>query len=377
MSSLKEIIIERIKKEGPITFEAFMDMALYYPELGYYTSEDTTIGRHGDFYTSSHLHPVFGAMIARQLMEMWTLMGRPPVFTAVEVGAGAGYLCKDIFDYLNRPSQESAVFLQSLRYVIVEPFHHFEKRQQKLLNEHRERLAWVKSLNDLSNVTGCVLSNELLDAFPVRLVEMEDELKEIYVNFDGKQFVEEKREISSGGITEYIDEFRIKLPQGCKTEINLQIREWLREAASVLSSGFILTIDYGYSTGEYYDSERTNGTLLCYHEHLFNENPFRNVGEQDITAHVNFSSLKKWGEGLGLKTIGYCPQGTFLTAAGIDEVITELCAGSKDYLSEISKIKGLIMPHGMGASHNFMVQYKGKGSPQIRGFSIRDLAGSL
>ncbi len=99
MNPLEQLIIDRIKKEGPITFEAFMEMALYYPVHGYYSSPETTIGRGGDFYTSPHLHPVFGAMICKQLMEMWTIMGRPFEFHAVEIGAGIGYLCKDIFDY--------------------------------------------------------------------------------------------------------------------------------------------------------------------------------------------------------------------------------------------------------------------------------------
>jgi SAM-dependent MidA family methyltransferase len=109
MNPLEQKIIEKIQNEGPITFEKFMEMALYYPELGYYSSPDTTIGRKGDFYTSPHLHPIFGAMIGKQLMEMWNVMGRPTDFHAVEIGAGVGYLCKDIFDYLCKPSSNSSL----------------------------------------------------------------------------------------------------------------------------------------------------------------------------------------------------------------------------------------------------------------------------
>ena len=111
--------------------------------------------------------------------------------------------------------------------------------------------------------------------------------------------------------------------------------------------------------------------------HQFNETFYKNIGKQDITAHVNFSSVKLWGEERGIKTLGYCPQGTFLVASGIDEIITELYAGSPDYLSEVSKIKTLILPQGMGESHNFMVQYKGRGSPLLRGFSMRNRLNSL
>jgi SAM-dependent MidA family methyltransferase len=392
MNPLEQKIIEKIQNEGPITFEKFMEMALYYPELGYYSSPDTTIGRKGDFYTSPHLHPIFGAMIGKQLMEMWNVMGRPADFHAVEIGAGVGYLCKDIFDYLCKPSSDSSLlrdksdFLSSLEYIIVEPYEHFQERQRGLLDylfkgergtKSNNFISWVKSLNELDNVVGCIFSNELLDAFPVHLIEMENELKEIYINFNEKEFVEEKNNVNLGEIANYIKQFDIDLQTHYRTEINLKIRSWLEDTDTALSNGFILTVDYGYSAKEYYSEERTKGTLLCYHKHLFNENPYQNIGEQDITAHVNFSSLKKWGEKSGLKTIGYCPQGTFLVAAGIDEVITELYSDSPDYLSETSKIKGLIMPQGMGESHSVMIQYKGEGLPELRGFSMRNQAGGL
>jgi SAM-dependent MidA family methyltransferase len=415
MNRLEYIIIEKIKKEGPVTFETFMDMALYYPELGYYSSAETTIGRAGDFYTSPHLHPVFGAVLGKQLIEMWTVMGKPSVFHSVEIGAGSGYLCKDILDYLHELpkdmalAQEKSDFLRSLRYVIVEPYQHFEEKQRKLIekylkdfstqcrgglefhpHENKDKIAgtvhcgcpelitWVKTLKELNEgMSGCIFSNELLDAFPVHLVEIDDELKEIYVDFNGKEFVEVKKVPSSAGLTNYLREFSAALQRGYRTEINLRIKGWLQEASALLSKGFLLTIDYGYSAGEYYSEDRTKGTLLCYHNHQFNENPYRNAGVQDITAHVNFSSLERWGKELGLRTIGYCPQGTFLIASGIDEIIAERYADSPDYAFEVSKIKGLIFPHGFGESHNVMIQYKGPGSPELRGFSIRNQKGNL
>ncbi len=379
MNPLEEKIIERIRKEGPITFEAFMEMALYEPELGYYTSPKTLIGRKGDFYTSPHLHPIFGVMLGRQLIEMWMVMGKPPEFHAVEIGAGAGYLCKDIFAYLHKPSKAAKVsqdknnFLESLRYVIVELNHHIEKRQKELLVDIAKEITWTNSLKKLPyGIKGCIFSNELLDAFPVHIVEMEDELKEIYLTLNGEQIVEQKQDVSATDITNYINQFSIEIPHGYRTEINLRIRDWLREITSILSSGFLLTIDYGYPAKEYYSEERAKGALLCYHQHQTNENPYMNIGEQDITAHVNFSSLKVWGKDVGLKTIGYCPQGTYLISSGIDEAITELYSDSPDYQSEIIKIKGLILPQGMGESHKVMIQYKGEGLPELRGFSLRN-----
>jgi SAM-dependent MidA family methyltransferase len=406
VNSLEQIIIEKIKREGPITFETFMDMALYYPGFGYYASSETTIGREGDYYTGPHLHPIFGAMIGRQFMEMWMTMGRPFEFYAVEIGAGLGYLCKDIIDYLHRPcknpqlSRYKSDFLKSLRYVIVEPYDHFREKQKELLadllknlpsspftkgwNKSGEKeqksnnfITWVNSLNELDDVVGCFFSNELLDAFPVHMVEMEDELKEVYAAFDGRDLIEEKNKPASGDIADYFKQFSINIQRGYRTEINLRIRNWLSDINAALLRGYVLTVDYGYSAKEYYSEERTKGTLLCYRKHQFNESPYLNIGKQDITAHVNFSSLKKWGEELGLKTSGYCAQGAFLISAGIDEVITELYSDSPDYLSEVSKIKGLIMPQGMGESHSVMIQHKGEGLPELRGFSMRNIVENL
>ena len=378
-------IFEKIGKEGPISFHTFMDMALYYPHLGYYSSPQATIGKEGDFYTSSHLHPVFGAMIGKQLLEMWEFMGSPGTFHAVEMGAGLGYLSKDIHDYLHRPSKDTAFqqkksnFLNSLRYVIVEPYSHFVEKQTNILEKSSppHHTTWIKSLHELHNINGCIFSNELLDAFPVHLVEMEDELKEIYIHLEGDELAEIKIKAKSDEIQNHFRNFSVTPEPGYRTEINLGIHDWLKEASTALSTGFILTIDYGYSAKEYYDDERTSGTLLCYHKHLYNENPYQNIGEQDITAHVNFSAVKMWGDEHDFTTIGYCSQGTYLIASGIDELITELYADSPDYLLEISKIKGLIIPQGMGESHRVMVQYKGDGSPELRGFSMRNQVGSL
>lgn len=377
MKTLEEKIIEKITKDGPITFKTFMDMALYYPELGYYSSPETIIGRKGDFYTSPHLHPIFGAMIGKQLLDMWKFMDTPPEFHAIEMGAGMGYLCKDIIDYLSRAECETAAFLQSLKYTIVEPCVHLERQQRKVLGNLAENVTWCRSLKELKAAKGCVFSNELLDSFPVHLIEMNDRLNEIHVDFKNGKFSHEKLDISSEEIMDYVDLFSINPDKGYRTEINIEIKNWLEDIAAILFSGFILTIDYGYTAREYYSEDRTGGTLLCYYKHRYNDNPYQHIGQQDITAHLNFSSLKIWGDALGFKTLGYCPQGTFLTASGIDEIIVELYSDHPDYLSEISKIKGLILPQGMGASHNFMIQYKGEGSPDLRGFSMRNLVTTL
>ncbi|MDI6889501.1 MAG: SAM-dependent methyltransferase [Thermodesulfovibrionales bacterium] len=370
MNTLEQKIIEKIRKEGPITFETFMEMALYEPWLGYYASDKTEIGRVGDFYTSPHLHPAFGAMIGKQIEEMWEVMGNPPEaddFHVIEIGAGAGYMCKDILDYLTKRD-----FFNSLTYVIVEHSPFMQHKQEKLLEGFLHRVKWCSSLKEVGSIRGCILSNELLDAFPVHLVEMEDELREIYVSVDKDTLVETKGNLNTDAIADYLNEFSIELKKGYRTEINLRIKDWLRSVDEVLSEGFILAIDYGYPAQDYYSDDRNRGTLFCYYKHQMNEDPYKNIGEQDITSHVNFSSVKKWGEDIGLKTLGFCQQGAFLIALGIVEMVKERYGNTPDYLFEVAKIKGLILPGTMGETHKVIVQYKGRGSPELRGFSIRN-----
>ncbi len=371
MTPLEQRIIKKIKKEGPITFETFMEMALYEPGLGYYASDRTVIGRTGDFYTSSHLHSAFGAMIGKQLEEMWDVIDRPADFYIVEIGAGAGYMCKDILDYLNKKS------FSPLAYIIVEPNPFMKEKQVRLLERYSYKVKWISSLKELGNIRGCIISNELLDAFPIHLVEMEDKLKEVYVSVVNSLLVEIKGDLSTDVITDYFNEFSIELTMGHRTEVNLRIKDWLWSINESLSEGFVLTIDYGYPAQEYYSEDRKRGTLLCYYRHHINEDPYQNIGEQDITAHINFSSVKKWGEGLGLKTLGFCQQGVFFIALGIDELINELYENSPDYLFEVAKIKGLILPGTMGESHKVIVQYKGEGFPELRGFSMKNQIGNL
>lgn len=344
-----------------------MEMALYEHELGYYTSQKTRIGRSGDFYTSSHLHPAFGMMIGKQIEDMWKIMDRPSAFQIVEMGSGAGYLCKDILDYL-----KNRELFNSLNYTIVELNPAMKTSQQNLLTDFSDRVSWASSIRELNNIKGCILSNELLDAFPVHIIEMNDEIEEIFVSTNNGKLTEIKGTPSTSGIADYIKEFSIELEKGHRTEINLEIKKWLNEIDSALTEGFILTIDYGYSSADYYSEDRNRGTLLCYHKHQMTEDPYQNTGEQDITSHVNFSSVKKWGDDFGIKTIGFCRQGTFLVSLGIDEVIAEIHKNSADYPFEVARIKKLILPGTMGETHKVIIQYKGSRNPALRGFTIKN-----
>src|SRR5208283_5391231 len=303
---------------------------------------------------SPHLHSIFGMMIGRQMKEMWKIMGRPDRFQIVEMGAGMGYLAMDMLDYL-----KGEEFYRHIDYTIVELNNAVRDRQKTLLRDHDGKIGWFSAAGDFRNVIGCFLSNELLDALPVHLVVMRDELMEVFVSLPDEMdsgqdvvFVEVERPCNKA-VASYCQEFSISLHKGYKTEVNLRIRDWLKALNEKLERGFILTMDYGYSLDEYYDKNRNTGTLLCYYRHQVNDIPYQHIGEQDITAHVNFSSVKKWGEEFGLRTDGYCSQGTYLVSLGIDEVITEIYGNTPDELPapksfqlfgdpfEMAKIKNL------------------------------------
>jgi SAM-dependent MidA family methyltransferase len=367
MTILEQKLIERIRREGPLTFEKFMETALYEPKYGYYASDNAAIGREGDFFTSSHLHPAFGRTIARQIEEMWAVMTRPADFTVVEMGPGEGYASIDVLGYL----RERECY-NSIHYRIVERNPAMRQRQERRLAEFSDKVSWFTSLKEMDRFRGCLFSNELLDALPVHVVRMEDELKEVYVTAREGSLGEEAGPLSTGDISRYFQEMNIRLEKGYQTEVNLRILDWLNEVNSVLKEGFVLTIDYGYTAREYYSEDRDRGTLVCYYRHHFGDNPFCNVGEQDITAHVNFSSLKMWGEQLGLQTAGFTSQGAFLISLGIEGDIRELDQNSRDFPFELARIKRLFLPQGLGESHMVMVQYKGGTMPALSGFTLRN-----
>lgn len=369
---LKDLIIQRILQEGPITFETFMEMALYHREYGYYMRKDILIGREGDFYTAPHLHRLFGVSIFRQIEEIWQFLGKPKDFTILEMGAGMGYLAKDMLDYAT--TRESYPFI---RYHIVEMNPYVIEKQRELLKDHSQKIRWYLSLDEIKPFIGCIVSNELLDSFPVHLIITNNGIKEIYIHTDGKELIEKEGE-PLAEVIEYLREFSIELPDGFRTEVNLRIKDWLDSISRILIEGFVITIDYGYPAWQYYSEDYPEGTLQCYFKHQKTDNPYINIGLQDITSHVNFSALKKWAEEKGFRTIGYTSQGRFIVSMGIDEVIEELIKPSvakvtvEDYSFEMARIKSLILPSGMGESHKVMIHYKGKGIPDLRGFKLRN-----
>lgn len=367
---LRELIRERIAARGKIPFAEFMVACLYEPGLGYYTSPGRKVGAEGDFYTSINVHQAFGRVIAREICQMWETLGCPGSFEIVEAGAGHGQLAKDILDTIRAVNGELYAVL-TCRLIETEPS--LREVQRQLLAEHAGKLAW-SSPNELAagtlRFTGCLYSNELLDSFPTHLVEMTGAgLREVYVTVAGDDFAEELDHPSTPELAEYLARLGITLNEGQRAEINLNAVRWLAAVAGSLERGFVLTIDYGYLAPELYGPMRQNGTLLCYYRHTIEENPYLRVGQQDMTTHVDFSTLIEQGEAAGLKKIWYGEQYRFLVAAGIMEELMALEAAAtreEERLKLRLTIKKLLLPEGgMGDTFKVLVQGKGVENPHL------------
>ncbi|TYO98289.1 SAM-dependent MidA family methyltransferase [Geothermobacter ehrlichii] len=362
---LEALIRERIRRQGPIPFAEYMRLCLYHPEYGYYMTPRRRIGKQGDFFTSSSVHFLFGRLIARQLVQLWELLGGGAM-TIAEQGAGEGYLALDILDALR---EEAADCYHSLTYALVEVSPEHRARQQERLAGHAARLVWCEP-GELAGMTGCILSNELVDAFPVHLVEKRDGLlREIHVGLDGETLVEVVAEPSIGRLQEHVDWLGCGPVEGNRGEINLEAVDWMRQVARLLGRGMVLTIDYGYPAAELYAPHRRAGTLLCYHRHRSHDNPYVNIGCQDMTSHVDFTALQKAGEEEGLETLWFGEQYRFLMGLGFVEQLIALQARETDPLRAQQlrmTLKNLILPEGgMGETFKVLVQGKGIGRPEL------------
>jgi SAM-dependent MidA family methyltransferase len=356
-----------------ITFAEYMERVLYDPQFGYYATNQVKIGPAGDFYTAPHLGPDFAELLAEQFVQMWQMIGKPITFTLVEMGAGQGLVAADILAYVESTQPE---FFAALDYLIVE-------KAQALIAEQQQRLGtWVNSnkVRWLSlaaiapnSITGCFFSNELVDAFPIhRFTLQQAELQEIYVrqadSETGFLFEETLAAPSTAQLSAYFRLNQIEItdssyPDGYSSEVNLAALAWLEDVTKRLQRGYVLTIDYGYPASQYYSPARQQGTLQCFYQHRSHDNPYLNIGQKDITAHVDFTALQEQGQQCGLETIGFTQQGLFLMGLGLgDRLVANNTGAITSDLSQVLQrreaLHQLINPLKLGG-FGVLVQSKG------------------
>ena len=374
--SLHSEIITHIKSSHKITFAKFMEMVLYHPSYGYYSTLDDRLGDRTDYITSPGVHAIFGRLLAKQIAEIAELLPSKEKFWVLEIGAGQGLLCKDILSTMRNEYPE---IYNTLNYGIIERSQSRVKKQKEtILKEERDagKVFWFNSLEDeplIDGINGCIVTNEFFDALPVHRVKKEKELMEIYVCF-GNDFEEVVDGLSTVSLKSYFENIGVELQEGMEAEVNLLALDWMKGMAKTLNAGVVITIDYGYPAKELYSERHSKGTLMCYYKHQIENNPYVRLGLQDITSHVDFTSIARAGENYGLSVTGFTKQGSFLLGLATDEDLQSLGEVS---IEDQMAMKSLFMPGGFGDTFKVLIQHKGIENPSLQGLSFKNMIDRL
>lgn len=357
-----------------------MELALYDNDYGYYMTQAVAqdqplrerISWKGDFYTAPELSPILAKAVVHQVLEIDAQLGHTTPFVFVEMGCGNGTFAADFLQHCGVIAPD---LLNRLSYVLVERSPHLQSLQQSRIREVMGnwgdgQLFWVSTVSDLDQkfVIGVLFSNELVDAFPVHRVRFHNQrLQELFIDYAEGKFVERLGPLSSPKLQEYVHRYGIDLQEGQTSELHVAAEEWMTQVARVFQQGVMITIDYGHTGSDYYAADRNDGTLICYYQHAVSTNPYIRVGEQDMTAHVNFSALAKAGKECGLLPVGFTTLANWLMGLGVEEMVEDQDPESE----EIQALSQLLRPHGMGNTFKVLVQQKGIESVSLRGLRYR------
>jgi len=338
-TALTQLIKTKIATTGPIPFAEFMRLALYAPGLGYYSAGLQKFGKQGDFITAPEISPLFSQCIAKQCQQVLTLIGDGDI---VEFGAGSGSMAAEILQSLQKNHTLPK------HYYIIELSAELKQRQHKQLKttlpDLINRVVWLDQLPQ-QDFRGIILANEVLDAMPVHKFKYERGLKEYYVDWQQGNFVWQLQP-ADAQLTTAVHHLNIQFNHAYNSEINLMLKPWISSLANVLSQGIILLIDYGYPRHEYYHPQRSMGTLRCHHQHQASDDPLVNVGEQDITAHVDFTAIAEAAVASELQISGYTNQANFLLSCGLTDLALQQPCDKQ--FNTAQQMKQLTLPSEMG-----------------------------
>lgn len=320
MTPLETLLVEAIRQNGAIPFHRFMEAALYHPEYGYYQRRKDPFGKSGDFFTAAQLQPVFGVLIGAVIKRLFDQMGSPSGFTVVEIGAGR---------------QEMAHAFREFAYVPVD----------------------LRTGTLPSHFCGVVFANEFFDALPVHaLTASGGRLLEMMVGFEHGRFVWVAGERAGQEIESYAAKYLGPLEDGTTIEVNLDALRWLERIAQSLAAGYVLSIDYGYTSAEL--RRFPSGTLMSYRKHLASEDVLQRPGEQDITTHVCFTALQQHGEILGLQTASFETLAQTILYAGEDDQFAAALAGCTPEEQRDRRLQLKTLLFGMGETFRTLLQKK-------------------
>ncbi len=364
---LQQAICRKVSAAGGwLSFAGFMEDLLYAPGLGYYAAGARKFGAAGDFVTAPEMTALFGQALARQVAQI--MAGSAPAI--LEVGAGSGRLAADLLLALERAGTLPE------RYWILDLSADLRQRQGQTIADAAphllSRVTWLDRLPEA--FSGVVVANELLDAMPAHIVAWrENGIFERGVGLDRAGGFTWNERPATGTLLAAAEEIgaQCSLPPGFESEISLASRAWAAEWGHRLEKGALLLIDYGFPRREFYHQQRGRGTLMCHYRHHAHPDPFYLPGLQDVTVHIDFTSIIAAAHGTGLDLLGYTSQGQFLLNCGILDRLAEIPHGSPDYIRAAGAVSKLLMPHEMGEL--FKVIAIGRGlDPDLCGFASGD-----
>ncbi|HUW64293.1 MAG TPA: SAM-dependent methyltransferase [Spirochaetia bacterium] len=370
MQELEQLIVETIRRQGPLTFARYMETALYYPDLGYYMKDREQFGEEGDFVTAPNLSPLLGRALAETVYDAWCALGRGQL-RLVEYGPGRGEMMRDILGYL---AAEYPELYDGLAAVLVEVSPALAACQRRTLASvpgEPGKVTWGDVPDDRRDTV--VLANEFVDALPFHRVRMgSGGLVELYVGEKDGRLIWVEGSPSSPAVAGFLTQSGLVLPEGHCAEVCLAAGEWLDETARWVDRGFLLVVDYGMEAVSLFSPARAGGTVRSFRRHQLVEDPLVDPGQQDITAHVNFSALANRGREAFGQPAGYTTQGRFIMHAGILEKLAKgdsyVFDPSRHQLAE--QLKMLTLPGGMGEIFKVMAFYRGEGPvPALRGMA--------
>ena len=371
-----EQLIDLIKNEishneDAISFQRFMELALYAPGLGYYAAGSTKLGKDGDFITAPEISSLFSQAIANAILPVIN-----QVHTVLEVGAGSGRMAADILLFLEKKESLPE------EYWILELSADLRTRQRETIEQRApqllDRVKWLDSLP--SHFSGVVLANELLDAMPVQLFQKQsetNEFSEVKIIWNEDRFAYRLDRADEPRLLKRINEIESEIgshfPAGYISEINFAAEDWIKSIAEHLQKGLLLLVDYGFPRHEYYHPQRDQGTLMCHYRHRAHADPFVYPGLQDITAHVDFTAMADAALEAGLKVTGYTTQASFLMGAGLPELAAAVDQDNvKQQVAIANEIKKLTLPHEMGELFK-VIGFSKDCNIEMPAFSFRDL----
>ena len=385
--TLRQKMVREIGECGAIPFSRYMELCLYDPELGYYARSAEQFGKAGDFYTSSDVHAVFGRLLARQFHEMWQALGSPPEIEILELGPGRGLFAQDVLD---RSEKKFPAFFTAVRYSLLETSPALREKLARTLSRHigarkafilgeelasRQATARAEAGEEINRVLPrekplIIFANEFFDALPVEIISLPGQL---HIAEKNGAFVEEWLPPAPAAL-DFLDHYGLHPEDGERIEVPLIAQKYMAKAAAMIEQGFLLAIDYGYTRPEQL-AGRYRGTLMTFRRHSVGADPYQAPGEQDITAHVNFTALAAAAAGPGMGVQPLVTQSQFLLGIGEANQFADVfedCQLLQERAKVALQLKHLITPEGMGET--FRVLLAGKGADAERVSALRGLS---